>query len=170
MISSSRCRPARRIWRDVVALLAAELVELEQLREAEDRVHRRAQLVADAGEELALRAVRALGLLLRAAQVARALGDALLELRRVAPQPVVKPRVLDRCRSLRGQRLDPLDVFLCERGPSTLRIAHTPMTWPRGAERRRDPVADRERAPFLEHRRHGERVGDLDRVALVDTA
>ena len=101
---------------DAVALLAREPVELEQLCKTEDRVHRRAQLVADAGDELALRAVRTLGLLHRMSQVHRALRDALLELGRVALQLVVQSRVLDRGGCLGGQRLRPLHVRLAERG------------------------------------------------------
>ncbi len=47
---------------DRLALGGREVVDLEQLGESEHRVQRRAQLVAHAGEELALRPVRRLGL------------------------------------------------------------------------------------------------------------
>ena len=63
-----RCRPARRRARRARAA-------------ARSRGSRSSACAArgSCGEEVALRAVRSLGLLLRAAQVARALGDALLE-------------------------------------------------------------------------------------------
>ena len=66
---------------DALALDSVEVVVgLEQLGEAEHRVERRAQLVAHAREELALRPVRALGLLACAQQLlgaAAALADVL---------------------------------------------------------------------------------------------
>src|SRR2546425_5001051 len=46
---------------DAFALLRAQGVELQELREADDAVQRRAQLMAHAGEELALRAIGAIG-------------------------------------------------------------------------------------------------------------
>ena len=52
---------------DALGLARRRLVELEELGEAEDGVERRAQLVAHAREEFALRAVRRLGLLARQA-------------------------------------------------------------------------------------------------------
>ena len=46
----------------------ARLLHLQHLAETEDGIERRAQLVAHAGEEIALRAVRAVGRFLRVAQ------------------------------------------------------------------------------------------------------
>ena len=62
LISSSRCRPPRSMWSTLSDLLLGEVVELEQLAEAEDGVERGAQLVAHAGEELALGPVGPVGL------------------------------------------------------------------------------------------------------------
>ncbi len=63
----------------------------EQLREAEDRVHRRAQLVAHAGEEIRLRAARAFGLVARACQLRGAFGHAGLEPGVGAAQVLLRP-------------------------------------------------------------------------------
>ena len=124
----------------VVLLLAFQAVQLEQLGEAEDRVHRRAQLVADPGEEVVLGPVRALRVLLGGVEVLRALGDALLELARVALELVVEPRVLDRRRGLSGQRLHPVDVVPAERaGLRALDGAQTDDV-PGRAQRHADPA------------------------------
>ena len=62
LIRAEQVAPALEDVLDALALLAAaSSVELEQLREAEDGVQRRAQLVAHAGQELALGPVRPLG-------------------------------------------------------------------------------------------------------------
>ena len=47
---------------DALGLLLGQVVELEQLPEPEDRVERGTQLVAHAGQELALGGVRPVGL------------------------------------------------------------------------------------------------------------
>ena len=49
-------------------LAVAVVAAFEYFGESQDRVHRRADLVAHVGQELALEAVRALGFLLRDAQ------------------------------------------------------------------------------------------------------
>ena len=64
LISPSRCLPARRIARDprLVRLAGGLSVLEEHLGEADDRVERRAQLVAHVGEELRLVVARDLEL------------------------------------------------------------------------------------------------------------
>ena len=74
LISSSRCLPAD--WMRCRSAIDALLVAvrgflLQQLAVENDRVQRRAQLVAHAGEEVALRARRGFGLPLRHAQLDR---------------------------------------------------------------------------------------------------
>ncbi len=74
---------------DVLRLLlveAAEGLRLQQLREADDGIQRRAQLVAHAGQEGGLGAVGLLGLRLRQRQVLRPLVHLLLQVVAMAPQ------------------------------------------------------------------------------------
>ena len=59
----SNVRPGLQDLQDRSALSLRERLHLEQLSEPEDRVQRRPKLVADAREEIALRLVRAIGLL-----------------------------------------------------------------------------------------------------------
>ncbi len=71
LMRSSRCRPLSITLLHALGLGRAQrlgVVELHQLGEAEHRVQRRAQLVAHARQELALRAVRAFGRFLVEAQ------------------------------------------------------------------------------------------------------
>src|ERR1700694_3353040 len=67
---------------DTAPLLVAELVHLEELREAEDRGERRAQFVAHLGEGVGLGAVRSFGLRPSSAD---------LVLRRLALRDVLDP-------------------------------------------------------------------------------
>ena len=63
LISSSRYQPALRIWSRLrfCGGVGAGAPDSMQLGEAEDRVERRAQFVAHAGEKIGLRAVGLLG-------------------------------------------------------------------------------------------------------------
>ena len=79
---------------DAPGLLLGEVVELEQLPEAEDRVERSAQLVAHAGQELALGRVRPVGL-----------GLGLQRRRGGRPLIGLQPRVEQRHAGLLGERL-----------------------------------------------------------------
>src|SRR6266850_2883358 len=63
-----------------LAVVAAVGLHLEQLPEAEDRIEGRAQIVAHAREEIALRAVGAIRLRLGLRQLVGPLAHALLEL------------------------------------------------------------------------------------------
>src|SRR5205814_6149224 len=92
-------------------------VELRELRESENRVERCTQLVAHAGEEVALGVIGASGFGLRAqplcdlalelfvggTQLERALLHPLLELVRVALHALAEPRLFQGDRELRGR-------------------------------------------------------------------
>ena len=76
LIRPSRCLPAPRIFVEVGHELGrAEVLGLlhQHLAVADDRVERRAQLVAHVGEELALRLVGAVGLVPRLLELGLAL-------------------------------------------------------------------------------------------------
>ena len=68
LMSDSRCRPALRMWSAFSRCVGRRRFELHELAEPENRVERRAQLVAHARQELALRAARRFGRLTRGAQ------------------------------------------------------------------------------------------------------
>src|SRR5947208_7516542 len=102
---------------DTLAVLRPLRVELQELRESENRVERRTQLVAHAGEEVALGVIGASGFCLRAlplcdlalelfvggTQLERALVHPLLEFVRVALHALAKPRLFEGDRELRGR-------------------------------------------------------------------
>ena len=74
-MSSSRWLPGAAYVAQALVLRGGQLVELEELRESEDRVERCSQLVAHPREELALRPVRLVELALERDLLAHVCGD-----------------------------------------------------------------------------------------------
>ena len=106
----------------------------EQLREPDDRVERRPQLVAHAGEEPALGAVRAIGLrlrqpqlLVRLAELPRALVDHRLELAGQEPLALQELRSGDGVRGACGEGVQEIVVRLRE-GSASLHAAEVQAT------------------------------------------
>ena len=112
---------------DALGLLLGQVVELEQLAEPEDGVERGVQLVAHAGQELALGRVRPVGLPLGLQ-------------RRRGGRPLIglQPRVDQRHASLLGERLQYEPLLGRRLGrrdqPQPAPASSTPTSWQRASE------------------------------------
>ena len=105
LIRPSRCLPAARIFWRSEADPAARLLGLfeEHLAVADDRVQRRAELVAHVGEESGFRLVGLDGLVARRGELRRAFPNDFLELLVEGLQP--KVRLVDLARPRLGDQL-----------------------------------------------------------------
>ncbi len=95
--------------RDVVALPRRELRLQREPRHPDDRVHRRADLVAHVGEEVALGDVRGLGSLARLLELRRPEAHLLFERLPLVAQERIERRVAERDRHLADEVGDPDD-------------------------------------------------------------
>jgi len=141
----------------VLQTIGLELARFEQLRPAEHRVERRAQLVRQRGQEFILHAVDAFGLAARALfapQQLRALGFSAAALSNCSLQPLVRPREL----------LGPLA------NPKVERVVRAPEVLGLAPERPRAPIQIDEHVDFRDEHVARHRLEDVvdgaDRITL----